>query len=676
MAIPTIIYITLALLAALGFSFLMYLFRKKPWLQKDYVFFSLRALAIFIVFLLLINPKIISTEYELEKPELVLLVDNSESINFLDAQTTSEKFINSIYESEDLLNNFDVRTVPFGKQLSNSDSLNFSESESDLNRALEESYETSSKRMAVVLLTDGNQNIGSDYKYYKKPQDSKVFPVIVGDTSTYADLRIDRINVNRYAFLNNKFPVEIFTSYSGNQTFDAEVRIRQGKNIIFRQTKEFSPTSASQIFDAEIPASSIGLQRFSVEIDILEEEKNKNNNELNFAIEVIDERTSVLILSELKHPDLGALKKAIESNEQRVTDIKYLNKDNFQLKDYQLVIMYQVNNRFKNIIQSIQDQRINIFYITGSETDWNFLNQLEVGVTRNSSNQVQDVFPEVNENFSSFQFEDIGFDDFPPLEDRFGTLDFNESNLDILLFQKIQGIQTNEPLLAVRQTTPKTGFLLGENIWRWRAKSYLDTKSFSAFDQFIGQLIQNMSSGKRRDRLTVDAENFYYANQEVIINAQYFDQNYQFDANATLTIKIADSSNTTIVNSEFINQNNSYRVNGGNLPAGNYDFTVNVQGDNLSRSGSFQVIAYNLEQQQSSANLKAMQQFAENNKADLFYPDQVDLLIENLLKEESFRPVQKSRQKAVPLIDWYYLLFILIFILAAEWFYRKYLGLI
>ena len=45
----------------------------------------------------------------------------------------------------------------------------------------------------------------------------------------------------------------------------------------------------------------------------------------NFAVEVIDQKTNVAIVSDIIHPDMGALKKAIESNEQRTASILDVN---------------------------------------------------------------------------------------------------------------------------------------------------------------------------------------------------------------------------------------------------------------------------------------------------------------------------------------------------------------
>ena len=46
------------------------------------------------------------------------------------------------------------------------------------------------------------------------------------------------------------------------------------------------------------------------------------------------------------------------------------------------------------------------------------------------------------------------------------------------------------------------------------------------------------------------------------------------------------------------------------------------------------------------------------------------------LKDERYLPIQKSSKNIVPLIDWKYLLFLIVLTLAIEWFLRKYNGLI
>jgi len=88
------------------------------------------------------------------------------------------------------------------------------------------------------------------------------------------------------------------------------------------------------------------------------------------------------------------------------------------------------------------------------------------------------------------------------------------------------------------------------------------------------------------------------------------------------------------------------------------------------------VIENNIEQQFTSANISAMKNLAENNSAALYYLNDPESLIERLMTEDVYVSVQKSREKTLPLINWKILLFFLILSLAAEWFMRKYFGLI
>ena len=56
------------------------------------------------------------------------------------------------------------------------------------------------------------------------------------------------------------------------------------------------------------------------------------------------------------------------------------------------------------------------------------------------------------------------------------------------------------------------------------------------FDNFIGKLVQYLSSKKDASRLNVNYESFYNGNDNVKITAQYFNKNYEFDANANINI--------------------------------------------------------------------------------------------------------------------------------------------
>ncbi len=89
-----------------------------------------------------------------------------------------------------------------------------------------------------------------------------------------------------------------------------------------------------------------------------------------------------MILTSVLHPDIGALKKSIESNKQRSVDVLLIDKFKNQINDYQLVILYQPNNKFNNIFNELKQDNSNYFLISGANTDWNFINKQQLGFTK------------------------------------------------------------------------------------------------------------------------------------------------------------------------------------------------------------------------------------------------------------------------------------------------------
>src|SRR5690606_20444713 len=106
----------------------------------------------------------------------------------------------------------------------------------------------------------------------------------------------------------------------------------------------------------------------------------------------------------------------------------------------------------------------------------------------------------------------------------------------------------------------------------------------------------------------------------------------------------------------------------GILPAATYSFRVKVEGENLSASGSFTLLDFDIEQQFTSANLQGFQQVADEKGTKLYFPEDIERMIEGLLSDNNYATVQKSRINHVSLIDWYFLLAITLFFFSVEWF--------
>ncbi|MBW2962764.1 VWA domain-containing protein [Mesonia aestuariivivens] len=673
MVVNNIFFIILAAVTALVLVLLQYYFTNKNKRSKHWIFFSaLRFITYFSVFLLLVNPKFTNTTYTLEKPSLALVVDNSSSIKNLGEENKVFNYLNEIHQDKELNEAFSIENYSFGSNFRANDSINFSEKQSNLHQAfsnLQQLYKN--KTAPIVFISDGNQTYGQDFTYSAKQLKQPIFPVVVGDTTTYADLKIGQLNANRYAFLNNKFPVEVFVNYSGNSAISKRFEIKQGNQTLYAENISLSQQKTSAVINATLPANSVGVKTYSVSIETIENEKNTENNIKNFAVEVIDEKTNVLILSSILHPDLGAFKKSIAHNQQRSATIKMVDEE-IDFGNYQLVILYQPNENFAAAYQQIKQLGLNTLTVTGTQTNYEFLGEYEEIFTKPRSNQNEDYLAIYNTNYSSFQFENIGFENFPPLKDKFGDLNFSRE-LNSLLFQSIAGYETQTPLIATLEDgNQRYGFIFGENTWQWRANSFLDHENFDTYDDFFGKLIQYLASNKRRERLQLDYNSFYNSGENIVFKAQYFDKNFEFDSRGKLSLTVRNKETDTAQVFPFLLLNNLYEVDLSNLDSGNYTFIFNANDEQLSKTGQFTIIDFEVEKQFSNANFVALQQLND----EVYFLNQFKQLKQNLLTAPEFKPIQKSQQEVLPLIDWVYLLVIMVFCLSSEWFLRKYYGLI
>ena len=82
-----------------------------------------------------------------------------------------------------------------------------------------------------------------------------------------------------------------------------------------------------------------------------------------------------------------------------------------------------------------------------------------------------------------------------------------------------------------------------------------------------------------------------------------------------------------------------------------------------------------MEQELNYSNVKDMNTIAINSGGSSFYPKQKSQLIDLLLQNKKFTSTQKEVKSTDSLIDWRWLLGIIIVSLTLEWFIRKYRGL-
>ena len=677
MSSTTILYIIISGIIALLIALFQYRSNSKKALKENGIFLFLRFLSLCAIFILLINPQFEKVDYYDEKPKLVVCVDNSSSVQHLGHTDAVIQLVEQLKTNNALDQKFDLDFYAFGNDLSSLDSLDFSESQSNLDVVFRELNQVLKANNApVIFISDGNQTIGNDYTYSSGRLDQPIFPVILGDTTTYTDLQLKQLNVNRYAYLKNKLPVEAIITYNGYSNVTTRFDVRKADQVVYSESLSFDKTNNSRILNFNLPADRVGIQTYKAVVRSIANERNVVNNSKNFAVEIIDQKTKVALISNIAHPDVGAIRKSIESNEQRQVSILTPQEFIARKDEFQLAILYQPNNTFRAVYELLNSESANRFVICGTKTDYGFINAISKNYRVDITNQSEDFLGVLNPNYGAFIVDDLNFESFPPLRSTFGNFNFKVP-YESILNKRVGRVDMNEPLLSTFESdSRREALLIGEDLWKWRAQSFLNQQSFNEFDNFLGKLIQYLASDQRKDRLNVEYESFYQGHNNIVIKAQFFNKNYEFDNKASLTLNIRNSGaqNTTVL--PFLLKGSHYQVDLSHLPAGEYSFTVKSSKENISRSGRFQILEYNIEQQFLNADVSKLQFMAQNTGGTSYFIDSYSSLFDDLIDDKRFATIQRSNRTIVPLIDWKYLLLILILSLASEWFLRKYKGLI
>ncbi|GFR61463.1 hypothetical protein ElyMa_000104100 [Elysia marginata] len=568
--------------------------------------------------------------------------------------------------------------APFAKDLSLSDSISFNKRQTDIGKSLEtiqRLYSNYGEKVALLLITDGNTTEGNNYTHQNFARNLRIYPMVVGDTIPKVDLKIENINANPYTSKGNVFPTEIFSKYDGEKPVQTVCEISRNGKKIFSENLYFNKLNRSKVIKAFLKSGTVGMNHFKVLLKPIPKESNILNNKKEFAIEVLDKKVNVIVVSSIVHPDLGTLKKSLKN--ANGYDFRLIRpKQRYELwKEKGIFILYQPDNNFRNIFRKIQAYKKNYLIITGTKTDWSFLNSIQREISLSTSiKDTEETQPIFNSDYHNFVINNFSFLNYPPLLSQFGTLKASIP-LASLFFKSINGISTDIPLMATAESQGnRRGFLFGEGIWKWRMKDYLEHKTFRIFDDLFGKFIYYLSQDNSRDRLVVDSKQFY--NQgDVQIVARYFDKDYNFDDRAVMQIEMKNKDGF-VQDAIMTLKKGYYKASFNSAPAGSYTYKISVKGvPNMAREGQLKVLEYNAEKQFEKADIDKLRVIAKTTNGELVFSFSQ---FQNTLfsSEETAKPIVKKISKPIHLLDITWLFLTLVGIFSAEWFLRKRNGLV
>ncbi len=678
-------FILLALALALGYAAVLY-YRNQADGFSPFITWLLatwRFLTVFLLAMLLLGPLVERQTRSVEDPLLIFVQDNSQSI--VDAAQPGFDPDTYLQQKNQFLekatSNFDVRTYLFGESFRTAEETTFDDRLTDMSEVFSgiEAYYSNRNIGAVVMAGDGIFNRGMSPLNAVTGLPFPVYTIALGDTLPRRDLVVERVRHNRITYMGNLFPVEVFIEAREAAGMSSILSISREGEVLVTEQLSFSSDHHQQTVLFELEADHPGMQQYVVELTPVDGEISLDNNQQSFYIDVIDGRQRVLLIGNSAHPDIGALKMALESQDNYEVSSSLLNDYDGRVEAYNLVIMHQLpssGNRSRDLVTQIMEADIPVLYVIGSQTNLDAFNEVSAGLTiLPRSNEFVEAIPAHNNSFAMFYLPEQAIQTIaalPPLYVPFAQYE-QAGSLNVMFYQRIGQVTTDQPLIAFMQTTQqKTGVISGEGIWRWRLHTFLRDGTHQAFDDMISRMVQYLSVEEDRSLFRVTTDQLFYENEAVTFEAELYNRSYELvnSPEVTLTITNEEGISFPYVMSRT---SHAYQLDAGSFQPGEYSYvaTTTLGAETFGAEGKFNVSELNLESLRTIADHNLLYQMAEATGGELFFPGDWDILLEHITERPDIRPVMYARRTLDELINSKAVFFLILLLLSLEWFARK-----
>ncbi|HEX4886923.1 MAG TPA: hypothetical protein VFV37_02655 [Luteibaculaceae bacterium] len=647
---------------------------------------ALRTLTLFLLFVLLLDPVFKRDVTDIEKPKLVLVVDQSASMLAVgDSVKTMARLKSDITTlQESLRDNYDVRVLGADEHLRAEFDGSFKGTVTDYGNWQRELIEQFNGQLlgGVVWMTDGIQNQGESPLNQLANLKAKLFPIAYGDTTVTVDAAINEVTANKTVVKGNAFPVVVNISAAKLAGQTTVLEITDGEELLASQTIAYNSQRFSKDFSFIITANKLGYRRLTIRLKTATGEITSVNNLTSLFIEVKEEKQRVVLVYNQPHPDLGAIYKAVGGLENFSCQMLQLSEDVIDLKPNDLVVL-QVNGAVsagsREKVKKIAAGSQPVLVMLGPNTDWNLVNSLGLGVKMSGPAGQNAVQARLNEAFQGFSTQDIGvtgFQNLPPLVTPFGEVEAT-SGYTPVLYQQLGRLNTDLPLWAVNSAvSPRRAAIFGEGIWRWRMADFQENQSHNRFDALIDRLLLFLAVTEDQNRLQVAALRRYREGAFITLGAELRDEANQSVEGKEIKMRLRYNDSLNFDYS-FSPSGGGYSLELGQLPAGlyNYTATTELNGKNLATRGVFVVEDVDLELANTSADHNVLAQLASLSGGAMARAGEANTLVDRFQGKNQVAPVLYTTTKIVDAMNWKWIFALIIASLGVEWYFRKRNGL-
>ena len=681
-----------AVLLGVGYALFLYYRNENVVFEKRsrIVMASLRGVAMTLVAFLLLAPMLKMIRKEIDKPVIILAIDNSESVKMgKDSAYYLSDYQKQVQQlANELGKHYEVTACLLGDENNYVDyqeiKADFSDKSTNLSALFDDINLLYANRNvgAVVMLTDGIYNIGSNPYYAAQKVDFPVYTVGLGSDEQAKDLFIADIIHNKEVLKGNRAPVEVKIRAGKLSGKSAKLTVSDEKGEVFSRVLQISGNQFFETVSFLVDADKTGLLKYKIDLDELDGEVTYKNNHAQFFIRVIESKDKIAIVYDAPHPDVAAIRSALELSDNYDVTVVPIQEFKDKPSDYGLIILHQLpskKNPASSLLSQIRQSGVSSLYIIGTQTDLNAFNGLNTGLQiTQSKNMTNNATAAYNSNFMLFSFSEETQDllpTLPPLQTPFGTYKAAVSS-NLFMTQKISGVETKYPLFLFNDVNgAKIGVISGTGLWSWKVYDFVNTQNHDAFNEIVNKTALFLVAKNDKSPFRVRHNAVFAENAPVEFSAELYNESHELVNTPDVKLTIKGSGDTTY-DAQFSKQNNAYYLNMGELPVGTYTWTAKTQLGNKSyeKSGTFSVQEIFVETANLVADFDLLKSIAKTTDGKFFARNEIENVAKEVKANDNIKPIASYHKKYSMLLNSPWYLAAIVLLLGIEWFLRKWHG--
>ena len=293
---------------------------------RRYILTFLRFLSIAVIIFMLADPVLLSFHRKDIVPSIALLVDDTQSLTIADNTGNRVKKVQSFLQSdalEKIEEKYPVVKFSFSDSIHPFDKLKFDGTATAIGEVLSDILDTSEALdiEAVVLVSDGQSNIGIDPVSISATLPFPVYAVGVGDPNPAPDASVAQVLSNPIAYVGEKNPIVANIRAWRLDGLKTKVSLWSGNEKIAEKQVEL-PTSGQTVpVKFEITPEKAGVRYYTVRIPKLSGEVSLSNNSHTVSLKVLPSKKKVLLACDHLSFEVSFIRRAIESDPHIETSV-------------------------------------------------------------------------------------------------------------------------------------------------------------------------------------------------------------------------------------------------------------------------------------------------------------------------------------------------------------------